>query len=236
MIRYNVQTAETEQILAPLSTLKTKYYGGVSGSALFIASPELNDSYTASEAGAPIPIVSITPRGITVQIPWEDAAQIGTHRILLRAPGTPFEIVARVEISTGPAPVLLFSDDSRDPYYAKALHEDFQSPITPDSPAHPGETVHFYLTGLGPLDQPLVTGAPGPSSPPLHPLAQLSCALNSFFPDMVPVLTYAPGMIGIYQADIPIPAHVDPGLARLFCAWSNSTSLLSTAANFTIAK
>ncbi len=236
LIRYNVQTAETEQILALLSTFKTNSYGGVPGSALFIAASDLNDSYTATEAGAPIPILSITPRGITVQIPWEDAAQIGTHRILLRAPGTPFEIVANVGVGMFPAPVLLFADDSLDTYYAKALHEDFQSLITPDKPAHSGETVHFYLTGLGPLDQPLATGAPGPSSPPLHPLAQIRCALNSYSPNMVPVLTYAPGMIGIYQADIPIPADVNPGIARLFCSWSNSTSLFSTSADFTIAK
>jgi uncharacterized protein (TIGR03437 family) len=116
--------------------------------------------------------------------------------------------------------------------YAKAIHQDFQSLVTPSSPARPGETIHVYLTGLGPLDQAVPTGAPGPVSPAVHPLAPINCWLENSPGQQLqmPYLGYAAGLIGIYQADLTMPDNLVRGTPTLYCTASDSSGTFSGAA------
>ena len=46
-----------------------------------------------------------------------------------------------------------------------AIHHDWSSYVTSDSPALPGEVLHFYGTGFGPVQPAVATGTPAPASP-----------------------------------------------------------------------
>ena len=148
--------------------------------------------------------------------------------MLIRSPNNPFEAVVDVGLTPGISPHIVTSTLHS---YAKAVHQDYGSLVTPSSPARPGEIVHLYLTGLGPLDQAVPTGAPGPSAPLAHPLAALNCSLGvPFSPLQMPGLFYAPAMIGIYQAELIIPDNAPDGTSTLYCSTSDASGMLITAA------
>jgi uncharacterized protein (TIGR03437 family) len=100
------------------------------------------------------------------------------------------------------------------------VHQDFHGLVTFSDPAVSGETVHFYMTGLGDVQPRPPTGQtssflPNASQRPL-------CGLTSVFPlaqTAAPVLFagIAPGMIGIYQVDVTIPASYPSSLATVGC-------------------
>jgi uncharacterized protein (TIGR03437 family) len=92
--------------------------------------------------------------------------------------------------------------------YPLATHSDLRSPVTPASPARPGEIIPLYMTGLGPVDPPVATGAPGPS----EPLASLVLPLRCSFPGSentpAPEIVFAglaPGLIGSYLVSLRVP-------------------------------
>jgi uncharacterized protein (TIGR03437 family) len=220
LLRLDLPTGLTDEILPPLGSVERASDGGVPGSALLIRGTGVTKSQTAFDGEVAFPLVDATAEGLWVQIPWEYTWAPGTHQVVIRSQGNPFEAVVSVPVATTVEPrIALWKDPATGTRYAKAVHEDFQSLVTPASPARAGETVHVYLTGLGALDQPLPTGAPGPLAPLLHPLVQLYCRLdaNPALPMQMSYLGYAAGMIGIYQADLTIPDNVAQGNHTLYC-------------------
>ena len=91
-----------------------------------------------------------------------------------------------------------------------------------------GETVHFYMTGLGDVQPRPATGR---TSVPLPVASQRPlCSLVSVFPQsemIAPVLFagIAPGMIGIYQMDVTIPQGYPSSLAKLECFDQSNSGL-----------
>lgn len=77
-----------------------------------------------------------------------------------------------------------------------AVHEDFSALVTEAKPLRPGEILHLYATGLGPVDAGGRTTSPWKwtwDSPPDQPVELLYAGL-------------APGLPGFYQVDIRVPA------------------------------
>src|ERR1039458_8349130 len=76
------------------------------------------------------------------------------------------------------------------------------------APAHSGEQVALYASGLGAVDQVIASGVPSPSSPPARTLILPAVSVGGIQANM----TFAgltPGWIGIYQVNFVAP----PGLA-----------------------
>src|SRR5262249_6306224 len=86
-------------------------------------------------------------------------------------------------------------------------HSDW-SVVTRQSPAQPGEIVHFYLTGVGPVYPPVTTGDPASASPLRRGQRNFrllggddqNSSANFLFWGL------APGMMGVYQLDARFPA------------------------------
>jgi len=234
LLRLDLFTGLTDEILPPLGSVAGGADGpGVPGSAILIRGVGSTKTQMALDGDVQLPLVDAATEGLWVQIPWEYASfPHGAHKVLIRSENNPFEAVVNVGITPGIEPYLTtWEDRATGIRYAKAVHQDFQSLVTPFSPARPGETVHVYLTGLGPLDQPLPTGAPGPSAPLAHPVAPLNCRLESISsPLLMPYLGYAVGMVGIYQADLTIPDNAPQGIPMLYCAASDASGIVHTTA------
>ena len=231
LLRANIPRGTIEEILPPLP-LPGPVQGSfpVAGSALLIRGTAFNSANTVSLDGKELPVLAVSPEGIWVQVPWEYQQSVIPSRLAIGAPGNPFQTLVPFQISLTPIPQIVNSRTAENFMgFAKAAHQDFASLITPENPARSGETVHVYLTGLGPLDGPIRTGDPGPSSPPLHPLAPLRCFLDN---SSVPLnsLTYAAGLIGFYQADITLPIFAAPSSSVLFCQSIRPDGLTSTSA------
>lgn len=241
LLRLDLSAAQTDEILPALSAVPQSVFSdAVPGSAFLIRGTGFTRAQTAFDNGEQLPTVDATAEGLWVQIPWEYASSPRTlHQVLIRSGSNPFEAVATIPVTPEARPqIITWTDPATGQAYAKAVHQDFQSLVTPASPARPGETVHVYLTGLGPLDQPLPTGAPGPLIPLLHPVTPLRCLFLDGPPQplAMPYLGYAVGMVGFFQADLTIPDGVVTGTQRLLCTVMppsgtySSGALLSTAA------
>jgi uncharacterized protein (TIGR03437 family) len=88
------------------------------------------------------------------------------------------------------------------------VHQDFSGPVTRDQPAVPGEIVHVWGTGFGPVDRAMRTGEPGPASPPARLLDPVTCRdTESGAPSEVLFAGLAPGLVGFYQLDLRVPAE-----------------------------
>lgn len=165
------------------------------------------------------PIVSRRPGEVLFQIPWEMAGRNATLRIETAILPGPFQQPElRTQLGFGGNFGCIFSlpaeYGTRAGYgfvpYSLAFGQDYRL-ITPDNPARLGEAVNFYATGLGAVDPPVATGQPGP----VEPLARLRDGIQCNLPVLYAGL--APGLVGIYQLQLQLPADPEPtyGLPEL---------------------
>ena len=236
LLRLDLLTGSTDEILSPLPLLDPQSLQGVPGSAVYIGN-ELSAKLSVSWDGdRQLPLAFSGRESTWIQIPWEFASATftGVHRLLIRSENNPFESVRNFSATQISPAIWALYDSGARVNVAQATHRDSMSFVTPSSPARPGETVHIYLTGLGPLDQPVPTGAPGPSSPLAHPLAPLQCRIGSSGLDSTPILIdnvfYAVDRVGFYQADLIMPDALPQGTTSLFCGTSVTSTSWTTSA------
>ncbi|PWU06911.1 MAG: hypothetical protein C5B51_11210 [Terriglobia bacterium] len=148
--------------------------------------------------GIQVAVFGSTGSTVWAQIPWEIAAPKSVFVSL--DDGSPFEILG-VTAKVRPQSIAIWNGP---------LHQDWSGLIWEGSPAHRGEVVHLYLTGLGPVQPPVNTGDPGPSDPPALVTASVQCNLPIRFVGL------APGLIGFYQLDVQIP-DTGNGAVELSC-------------------
>ncbi len=168
--------------------------------------------------GRPLPLQTVAPTRVVFQIPWEVTA--GKHRLeAVTEANAVFEtepVEMEIPRDAFPQFELLGEAYRQSPVglpNALAAHEDFSGLVTGDNRARPGELIHLYMTGLGPVEPAVETGAPAPS----HPPARLRLPLSCFFvprdsgalrhPAEVLFAGLAPGFAGYYQVTIRIPAE-----------------------------
>lgn len=82
--------------------------------------------------------------------------------------------------------------------------------ITADSPAHAGEVITLYLTGMGATNPPVPTGATSPSSPPAKVTVAPQVTIGKANAQ-VEFAGLSPGSIGLYQINVKIPAGAGTG-------------------------
>jgi uncharacterized protein (TIGR03437 family) len=166
-----------------------------------------------SIAGTAVPLLSRSASLIEFQVPWE-----------LPLSGFYSSEVIKVELAT---PASFFESETRflaltyRPEFVRAIHGDWSSVISGASPARPGEIVHLYGIGFGPVDLRQTTGQPAPASPPARVTTHFTCAApgRDNRPVDLPILFagLAPGLLGYYQISVRLPDdYVGPPF-RLTC-------------------
>ena len=165
---------------------------------------------------------------VAVQIPWEAPVR-NNLPLVVTGESNPFEMAVPLQLDESVRPVIAGETDTQGRYQVKAALEDFTALVSSEHPAPAGSTIHTWFFNLGPLDRAVPTGMPGPNDPPAVPLAPLGCFLlpepaSPGTPVPIPFLAYAPGLIGVYQADLTIPADFRPGPAILACDSKGATT------------
>jgi uncharacterized protein (TIGR03437 family) len=154
--------------------------------------------------GQPLPLVSVSPYEIRFQAPWD---LTGRHTLTLPATNSPFEEQrSRTVDVVAAAPEFLITEAG----LPAIVHGDFRGLVTPDAPARPGEILHLYLTGLGPVIPPVRTGEANPASPLSYVAERTFAFWQGSLPSNMPqpeilFAGLAPGMIGVYQVDVRVP-------------------------------
>jgi uncharacterized protein (TIGR03437 family) len=94
---------------------------------------------------------------------------------------------------------------------------------TADNPVPAGDYIILYLTGQGPLDNPVATGAPALGTPLSVSTLPYSATIGT---TEIPVafLGMTPGFISLVQANIQIPRNTPPGTYPLSVKIGSATS------------
>ncbi len=167
--------------------------------------------------GRPMPVQSVTPTRIAFQLPWDIAP--GTHRLEAR---TDTDAVFETES---------IDVDIRYPAFAQfellpagsalAVHGDWSGLVIPENRARPGEVIHLYMTGLGPVEPAVETGTASPADPPARAVLPLACQFAPERPAEILFAGLAPGFVGYYQVTLRIPQDISvtSGDAYIACSF-----------------
>jgi uncharacterized protein (TIGR03437 family) len=234
LIRIDLVTGVVTELIGRTLTLQVPDTGpnAVAGSAFCIGgtgfadaakstAPPLPGSFNGLQIlldGQPVPLQSVGPAKACLQIPWETSTGLHTLAAItdsdprfqggspatLNMTSTTFAQFVRlgaeypVSVSLQPYPV--------------AAQQDFSDLVTRANPARPGEIIHFYMTGLGPVDQSVPTGSASPASPPAAATAPFACSFADFHAGNrradVLFAGLAPGLAGYYQVSVRLPVDI----------------------------
>jgi uncharacterized protein (TIGR03437 family) len=234
-LRIDTNSGEVRQLYAPMPFAANQVSGGaLPGSVLRFAVFQDNSNLSLSIEGRDLPIIKSERGVLDAQIPWEATDFVGRAAIAeITTPDSPFALRRPVTFDASVRPwaftfqewfgILKFSED-----HLVAANEDFTKQIDPRNPTTPGSLIHFWLTGLGPLDHPVPTGQPAPIEPMSRPLASLNCNIAergqpSTTLEVLDVI-YAPQLIGVYQVDVRIPTGWSKTQAEIRCTSGSSPS------------
>jgi uncharacterized protein (TIGR03437 family) len=175
---------------------------------------------TQSAAGYPLPQtlqgVSVTIGGINAPLFYVSPGQIN-FQAPFELPLGPASIVVKrgTEASVErPVRVILFSPGiftaSSDAFSTPIIvHISDYSLVTPQNPAHAGEYLAIYCTGLGVAGTSVRSGEAAPSVPtPVQPLVEVD--VDSRVTQVV-YAGLAPGFAGLYQVNFQIPTDETSG-------------------------
>jgi uncharacterized protein (TIGR03437 family) len=139
---------------------------------------------------------------VQFQVPWD--APVGTCQVVIENDSA-FDHGVSLEVTKS------------NPIFVSVNH--IAGPITQAAPAHPGEVIVIYMTGLGPADRDQLL-TPG-----------FACRF-----DGVPgALTYAgpaPGFVNFYQINVTVP-NLTPRSANLSCGWDATPPFADTSSAVT---
>ena len=154
--------------------------------------------------GMPAPIYYVAPTQVSVVVPYGISGTIA--QVQVTTDGNPSNTVSAFigETSAG-----VFSVPPGGLGYGAILHQD-GTLVNKSSPAQANETVSVFLTGLGAVNPGISDGAAGPSGT----LSQATNTITADISGTTATVTYAglaPGLAGLYQANVTIPSGLTAG-------------------------
>jgi uncharacterized protein (TIGR03437 family) len=154
--------------------------------------------------GTPAPIYYVAPTQVSVVVPYGISGTVA--QVQVTTDGNPSNTVSAFigETSAG-----IFSVPPGGLGYGAILHQD-GTLVSKSSPAQSGETVSVFLTGLGAVSPGISDGAAGPSDT----LSRTTNTITADISGTTATVTYAglaPGLAGLYQANVTMPAGLTAG-------------------------
>lgn len=165
--------------------------------------------------GIAAPVTFVSPTQVDAQVPFE------------LPPGQPYQVIVNANGAlTTPdgfeagatSPGLSVQTNG----LVRANHQD-GSAVSETAPAQPGEFISVYLVGMGATDEPVTSGAASPGSPPANASNVPTVTLNG------ENVTFdfaglSPGLVGVYQVNLQVPADAANGDLVLTIASAGATS------------
>ncbi len=193
-----------EEPLAPGGIISSFGFNLAPGNfaATSIPLPSSLGGLTLLAGGRAVPLYFAGAGQINAQLPFEASPGAATQ-LIARVNGRHSVPQEAVVAAARPGVFLMLSSSS--PARAIAQNQDL-SLNTPDNPAVRGQAVILYLTGLGAVFPPVVTGAAAPAAEPLARAELEATARVGDEQAEVLFLGLTPNFVGLGQANILIPA------------------------------
>jgi len=187
-------------IIAPGSLVAVYGTGGVSIPPATFPIPIEVNNVTLNINNTPAPLLFGSSGQINAQVPFE--IQPGAGVVTLGEGGS---IAGSTNfVVQAVAPGLFLLGQGR----AAVLNSDF-SINTDAKPAAVGTYIAAFMTGLGPVDNPVPTGQPTPATPLSHVTSTVTATIGGQ-PATVLFAGLAPGFAGMYQVNLTVP-QLAPG-------------------------
>lgn len=144
----------------------------------------------------PAPLFYVSPQQINFQVPAE--ALPGVASVVVATDGAPNAVFSVAIPQAGPG-IFTYGDNR-----AVATNQD-GSLTDSNEPAAPGGVTTVYMTGLGPLDNPVPTNTVTPMSPVSQPSLPASATIGG---KTAPIsfIGLTPGSVGVAQANLSVPS------------------------------
>ena len=146
--------------------------------------------------GIPAPLFFVSPEQINLQVPYEipaGAATVAVDVAGLGSGGFPVDVA-----SVAPG-VFLLPGSNR----CVAQNQD-TTPHSSANPAAVGSVIVVYLTGQGPLDNPVATGQAAPLEPLSQAVLPVAATIDGEDADLL-FLGLTPQLVAVSQANIRVP-------------------------------
>ena len=154
--------------------------------------------------GTPVPIFYAAPTQLGIQIPFEAAGALATVSVSVGGQASTPATVSLASVAPG-----IFTASADGKGAGAVTHVD-GSAVTTQNPAHAGELVILYATGLGQVAPAVATGGlPAGASSTVAPVT-LSIGGISVIPDFAGL---AGCCVGLNQINVRVPAGVSSGNA-----------------------
>lgn len=212
--------------LIPATPYVQNLHGLVPGSLFHLrgALSGLVESWSGKVAldGHAVPVINALRGDVAIQVPWTHATGVFPFRLDL--PGdTPFIQNQAVSVlaaapqleHTGPGETAILD--------RKIIKGDWSGFV--DKPPGPGDIVHLYMTGLGPVNGAPPTGAPAPAGTLFPITGKIACGFNGsgkldVWENWAAETLFAglaPGMTGIYQVSLRLPPDEPSEIGWITC-------------------
>ena len=147
-------------------------------------------------SGRPAPLYYAGPNQINAQVPYE--TPLGISQVIVSV-GQTYSAPAPLTVNAA-APGIFQASPGR----ALAQNSDY-SVNGPENPAAAGSVIVVYLTGQGLLDHAIATGAAAPTETLSKPVLPVAATVGGQPADIL-FLGMTPGLVGLAQANVRIPA------------------------------
>jgi len=187
-------------IIAPGSLVSIYGTGGVSIPPASFPIPTNVNGVTMNINNTAAPLLFGSNGQINAQVPFE--IQPGAGALMLNQGGS---IAGSTNfVVQAVAPGLFLLGQGR----AAVLNSDF-SINTSARPAAVGTYIAAFMTGLGPVDNPVQTGQPTPAAPLSHVTSTVTATIDGQAASVL-FAGLAPGFAGVYQVNLTVP-QLAPG-------------------------
>jgi uncharacterized protein (TIGR03437 family) len=212
LVRIDTATGQITILVGPTPTVRVPGIL-VPGSIAVLEGPRLRD-ISFRLGGFSTLILNQSDTQTTLQIPWEvplsPTDALSPMNLTIPEAGAPyFELAIPIFVTSfWPAAIPLDSSSNI------AVHSDFGSIVTPNCPAVPGELLHIFMSGGGPVTCSTTTGSPAPLAPLCYATTPIFVGV---YPQglYVPFFGLAPGLVGVYQMDVMVPSAWSENLLHI---------------------
>lgn len=154
--------------------------------------------------GVGAPVTAVSPTQVTFVVPFSTTQSIAEIKVINN--GVASNMVTSFVTTTSPG---IFTIPSGGTTAVAAAHAN-NEPITRDNPAHIGETVQLYLTGLGRVKPEIQDGDSGPTSPLSKAIGKIQVYVDGK-PAQLAYSGLAPTFVGLYQLNFTVPSGIRSG-------------------------
>jgi uncharacterized protein (TIGR03437 family) len=226
LFRIDVSSGSADQLTAATPSIGTLLGGFAPGSLVYVGGSGFAPSPAITIDGRPAPVVNSNMTAILLQVPWESPPSEEAEIRVQSGNDALFESVYRAPL----APVSPRFEPDGAP--SIAVHQPFDSLVTDQNPARPGEIIHFYMTGLGPVRPAIETGEVTPVGPLFLAITKPACTVEDGPQPKDATVMFAglaPGYVGLYLVDIRLPDVLATSPVFVSCSFVTQSFDVSTS-------